>query len=86
MGSWVVVTLALLTMLGVRKLFSKGQVVFFAAVTSVCKIFIYTYIPTYIPTYTDTHTHIHTYIRRYSLPWHKVLNAVVAEQSKAYIS
>ena len=37
MGSSVVVTLALYTMLGVRQLFSKGQVVFFfSAVASVC--------------------------------------------------
>ena len=35
MGSSVVVTLALYTMLGVRQLFSKGQVVFFATVASV---------------------------------------------------
>ena len=36
MGSSVVVTLALYTMLGVKQLFSKRQVVFFAAVASVC--------------------------------------------------
>ena len=35
MGSSVVVTLALYTMLGVRHFFSKGQGVFFARVASV---------------------------------------------------
>ena len=36
MGSSVVETLALYTMLGVRQLFSKGQVAFFSAFASVC--------------------------------------------------